>query len=325
MLTIEGGWAAPLIEAYKQQDKYIWLGGVFVDKIDRAVTRYPSEKFEKFNLDWSGFDTSVVNRLIRTAFDILHAQIEWKTWDYRICGPAERARWEHLWDNTVEYFINTPILLQDGTLLRKSHGIPSGSWFTQLVGSIVNWILIRFLIRCALYKDHDLELDLGLGIDIKVLGDDSFFALPRTISHKIDLHQFAALAKSCFGMTLNPDKCSRGSTKDIKFLGFQYIGSYIYRPAVDWLGMALYPESNDLGPTYTFQRLLGLLLTSGGLSDVICELIEEIQETYNITSEILDFHRIPRNLRRSAKQVFGTDITKWLMAHVPTPMMLMKL
>lgn len=48
------------------------------------------------------------------------------------------------WNYIEEYFINTPLLLSNSEAWQKSAGIPSRSYFTQLVSSIVNCIIINY-------------------------------------------------------------------------------------------------------------------------------------------------------------------------------------
>lgn len=46
-----------------------------------------------------------------------------------------------LWDIIVDYIIHTPIRFADGERHVKHSGVASGSYFTQLIDSIVNYIV----------------------------------------------------------------------------------------------------------------------------------------------------------------------------------------
>jgi len=90
-------------------------------------------------LDWSSFDSTIPVWLIHEAFDVI-----WSTYTF----PSEsiRKKFEPVFKYIKNYFIHTPIMLSDGVVWQKSHGIPSGSSFTQLVGSIVNILVTRTLL-----------------------------------------------------------------------------------------------------------------------------------------------------------------------------------
>jgi len=110
---------------------------------------------------------------------------KWKTKDKRV------------FDYIVEYFVNTKIMLPDATLLRKNHGLPSGSLFTSIVGSLINRLVNEVLFR-------------SMGIPIQksaYLGDDSLIFVRRHhIRSKFDLSTFIKRAKDWFNLTLHPEK-----------------------------------------------------------------------------------------------------------------------
>jgi hypothetical protein len=84
-------------------------------------------------IDYSGFDGSVSARLIHAAFDVLKQSLDLTAED------------DALWMKLVRYFITSPILLPDCKVVKgRRHGIPSGSMFTQLIGSIVNALAIEY-------------------------------------------------------------------------------------------------------------------------------------------------------------------------------------
>lgn len=47
-------------------------------------------------------------------------------------------------DKLEDYFINTPIRTSNGLRFEKCLGVPSGAYFTQLVNSVVSYILITW-------------------------------------------------------------------------------------------------------------------------------------------------------------------------------------
>lgn len=156
------------------------------------------------NLDFSSFDSSVRVKLIKSAFQILD--------DIMSLTSVQRAMLKEL----MEYFINTPLLLKKD-IIQKHRGIPSGSAFTQLIGSIVN------MIAC-LYAEERTE---GLRISEKHsawLGDDCCLCVVdhHGISDSVRgefLLRFAEL-----GLTVNEENTLVSKKHDqdndrIKFLG----------------------------------------------------------------------------------------------------------
>lgn len=133
------------------------------------------------SFDWSKFDSSVPTQLISLAFQII------KGW-----FKKDQLN-ETEWNAIVKYFIRTPILMPDGRVYSgKNSGIPSGSYFTGLVGSLCNLLLIEYLLR---------EQNVMLR-EILVMGDDSIVALP----HEVNVKRMGESASRAFGMELHPDK-----------------------------------------------------------------------------------------------------------------------
>jgi hypothetical protein len=117
-------------------------------------------------LDYSKYDTTISAEMIRRAFVIL------ATWFSR----TEQRMFG--WETVIKYFIHTPIVMPDGNLyVGKNHGVPSGSYFTQLIDSVVNVALCYAL-------SHRFGFEFSER-GVYVLGDDSImkvrgkFSLPE--------------------------------------------------------------------------------------------------------------------------------------------------
>jgi len=181
-------------------------------------------------LDWSRFDSTVPRFLIRFVFGIVR--------------KAFGSEYKNVFDMLEHYFIHTPIMMPDGRVFVKHTGIPSGSRFTAIIGSIANWILIKAMTR-------------GRARQLHTVGDDSLFALGLSKEEiRAELEEWRQFA-SKLGMTLNSDKTEIGG--DVKFLGRrQRYGSTRRDPGILLLHYML-PENSGADME---QRLVGLLWDS---------------------------------------------------------------
>jgi hypothetical protein len=195
-------------------------------------------------LDWSKFDSSIPRFLIRFAFGIIR--------------KAFGDEYDGVFNMIEHYFIHTPIVMPDNRVFIKHTGIPSGSRFTALIGSIVNWTLIMAMTRCKARQLH-------------TVGDDSLFSLGLSADEiRKELDDWAEFAQS-LGMTINADKTEVG--RNVKFLGRrQRHGSTTRDPGVLLLHFML-PERTGAD---TEERLVGLLwdssLTSWALMSLYAQL-----------------------------------------------------
>jgi hypothetical protein len=133
-------------------------------------------------LDYSKYDSTIPAVFIREAFRILSTWFE------------ESDLNEFGWSTIVNYFINTPIVMPDGHLyVGKNHGVPSGSYFTQLIDSVVNVALMYAYSHKFGFRFDPLSLF--------VLGDDSIVRVKGQFS----LSDWAAYANS-LGMSIHDDE-----------------------------------------------------------------------------------------------------------------------
>lgn len=98
--------------------------------------------------EWSKFDKTIPAWLIRDAFRILSEAINWnyvqdfegKLWNIR--EYRSKCRWRAI----VKYFIDTPIRKNNREKFVKHCGVPSESFFTNIIDSIAKAIVIRYLV-----------------------------------------------------------------------------------------------------------------------------------------------------------------------------------
>lgn len=147
--------------------------------IHRYIVDHPGRTVA---MDYSKFDTTLSRVMIKQAFRII------ATWF------SESDLKEFGWDKLTHYFIHTPIVMPDGHLYKgKAHGVPSGSYFTQVVDSICNVALCY-----ALSMKFKFQLNRR---SLFVLGDDVLMS----VIGDVDLDAWAKYLAQ-LGMKLNVEK-----------------------------------------------------------------------------------------------------------------------
>nr|UDL14424.1 MAG: putative RNA-dependent RNA polymerase [Gammapartitivirus sp.] len=266
MLVVEGLWAPVMYKSFEDLPDSPLLYGKSAQRLytEWCVNYKSGEKLH--GIDFSSFDTKVPAWLIHVAFDIMHSNVDWLSWRGKPTTKRSRQKWRNVWDGAKWYFINTPVLMPDGRMFRKRLGVPSGSWFTQLVDSIVNYILVQYLCLCQ-------GMEAG---SLKVLGDDSAFRNTQGL----DLVQ-AASDSGVLSMVLNVDKCEVSEDPgDFKLLGTSYRQGHQWRSDEEWFKLALYPENPPPDIGTSLSRLVGLWLGGAMWSSNFCSFMEFFQTCY---------------------------------------------
>lgn len=237
-VTIEGKYASVLIP-HIVSHWYGYSGGDSSISL-RAKIREASLDKNFLSVDYSKFDQTVQSWLIRECFEILkgffapyyYREIDW------ICYN----------------FINTKILLHGGKLVSKSRGIPSGSNFTQIIGSMCNALMMLTYIssRCEgcsfeeklSYVEKELSPMYGDGPSTMfVMGDDNL-----CFTHtKLDLDSMSKYVWRFFGVKINPDKCATSdSSKYPEYLKREWRGNGEYRDVTEMIINMIHPERESI-------------------------------------------------------------------------------
>jgi len=152
------------------------------------------------SLDVSSFDQNMVNTVIQFAFGILRFNLQ--------LSPVMAQ----IFDKICDYYCCSILVSKTkGTPVQsfiKLHGIPSGSGFTNLVGTLCHAIILEYL------SPGILENSL-------VCGDDNIF--PST---NIDLDVLFKGYKDIFNLSISLEKTENfTSWKSVNFLGFKWINA----------------------------------------------------------------------------------------------------
>lgn len=216
MTLMEGRFARPLIDIFLRK-RTCMAFGLKKPTLGAYLSYQVGQHKYKYCLDYSKFDTSISSYLISKSFEILATWFKKEDLD------------KYGWEQVIKYFLTTPIVMPDGCLYTgKRHGVPSGSYFTQMIDSIVNVIIIGAV-------SHKFNLNINWR-DLFVLGDDSIFGS----SVKVGLNEIAEFVKSHFGVTVNVLK---SSCDKLEFLGAIWVNGLPTIEIDELIKKAIYPES----------------------------------------------------------------------------------
>lgn len=211
--------ARPIQNAMSGMD---WYAGGKSDNIIMGYMRKWDTRFKHWlSIDYSKFDQSISDWLIREAFDVIRAGFKYDAnFD------------EELFTIIREDFINK--VLVAGTsddLIYESHkGVPSGSMFTQIVDSIVNILMIDTYMISKGIVDYSMM----------IMGDDNIIFS----NVEIDREDLSGYLGRNFGIEMSPTKCShkRWEDDEPQFLSRSWSRFGVYRKPEILLAKLIYPE-----------------------------------------------------------------------------------
>jgi hypothetical protein len=204
MTVVEGLVAWPLLQWFKSHQTSMAFATTTMNLGTRLrVSSYHNRYV--YSLDMSQFDAHVSRELIYTAFSVL------ETWfDSDEVEPTSGMTVHELFKFVRNYFLYSAIVMPNGRMYYgRDHGVPSGSYFTQMIDSVVNVILAG-----TVASRFHLHLNKQ---DVFVLGDDLLLFSNR----KVDLDEVSHFVKSHLGIQLHGSEKSSVTKFDepIKFLG----------------------------------------------------------------------------------------------------------
>lgn len=228
MTVIEGLVAKPLLDNFKKKRTPM----AFAITSGALGTRLRVSSYHKewaYSLDLSQFDATISSDFIDLAFDIL------ETWfDLTEVETVSGLSVQEIFKIIRRYFIHTTIVMPDGNIyIGKSHGVPSGSYFTQMVDSIVNTIMAGWV---------SFTFNLHVSVkDIFVLGDDLLIWSNRRVS----LDRISKAVNSSLHLKLHGSEKSEIVRYDevIHYLGRDWENGLPSLDESEILKRMVYPES----------------------------------------------------------------------------------
>lgn len=217
MTLMEARFARPLIDHFKKTTNPMAFGLSKMTLGARVHRWFEDAPGTTVCLDFSKFDSTISATMIREAFRILG------TWF------TEEDKQLYGWDTLVKYFITTPIVMPDGNLYTgKNHGVPSGSYFTQLIDSVVN-VAMMYALQYACGMSFRPEA-------LMVLGDDVIVQ----VRSKVELDKYSAYLATVGLVLHGAEKTVVG---ECHFLGATWHRGKPHRDLDELVRNAVFPET----------------------------------------------------------------------------------
>jgi len=249
-----------------------------------------------FGTDVSAFDSTVHPQVIDYVFDWIGSRFVFND------------KTLHDFNVMRKYFIHTPLWFKNKVYL-KHQGVPSGSFFTQTIDSIVNVAYQLELVKNFTYNSICYRLEDEFRF-LRVLGDDSLVSLSYEVTEDEFAYSIEKLNTS-YGVVINANKGFFRSTGSVwrytNFLGFDLslaTPPYLRKSALLIMAQCLFPEVAEKDVSVSMARLIGIKWSSGddpkSLS-VVNYFWDLLQERYpNISPG-----ELPKEYQLMFRYVFG--------------------
>jgi hypothetical protein len=266
-VLLEGLFADPLIRYFASIDSFYFIGRDPLLSVPLLIEGILHEKDYIYMFDWSGFDASVQEWEIRTAFDLMESMLVFPS-------SVEHQVWRFI----VELFIYRKIAAPTGTLYLKTLGIPSGSCFTNIIGSIVNYIRIQYLF-------YRLTGNFAL---VYTHGDDSLAGVDA--NYYIPFENFEPICLE-HNWTFNLKKSSVSNTAEgASFLSRNVREQSNQRDELTCLRMLKYPEYSVESGAISALRAHSIMTDSGLSSQHLYTVYKRLRNEYG-TNAVLPLNQ----------------------------------
>ena len=246
-IILESQFARPLIQHFLEHKNAMTIGmwnQQLGDKLSATMT-----KRYVYTFDYSKYDMTICRQFILKAFQILGSWFR----------PEDREALN--WDKMVNQFIYGGLILPDGKVYYgKDHGVGSGSYFTQLIDSVVN-------IAIIMAASHKFGLHLNANA-VFVLGDDSIFC-SFTWLNPIEISNWV---EKQYGIIIHPKKSEIIDTNVCRV--FHFLGKYWY------LGVPHRPEEELYSRMISPERFRRLSFKDEESARESCQQLETVVKAY---------------------------------------------
>jgi hypothetical protein len=280
-IILEGLTAHPLMEMFSNNETFFFVGKDPRIWVPRLLEKMKQRNSKLMSIDWSYFDTTAEPWEISDAFDLLRSILEF---------PNEES--EDAFEFSKVFFINRKIAAPNSTVYFKQCAVPSGSFFTMIIDSIVNWRRLLYLfMKVYGYIPRDLFVQGDDGI-VGCTDDVSPYALATAIPRRLS-------------WVLNPEKCYEGySASQTPYLQRTLKWGDQARDVSKVEKLAIYPEYEVDDPQISSYRARALWEDCNYESLILGFATLYLEEKYGVPTDV------PRRQKHYWEILFGTAKTE---------------
>nr|QXV86360.1 RNA-dependent RNA polymerase [Partitiviridae sp.] len=268
-ILLEGTSAAPILEAFANSNTFFHIGKDPTVSVPYLISYAKSQGQWLTAIDWQSFDATVSRFEINAAFDIIKEKIQF---------PNPET--EQAFEISRQLFIHKKLAAPDGKIYRIHKGIPSGSYYTSIIGSIVNRLRIEYLWHLQFKEGPTVCFTQG---DDSLIAYNNLYSPLDMADHVKSLKWFINTSKS---MTSKVPEA-------ITFLGRSSLGGLNQRDLKRCLRLLILPEYQVTSGAISAYRANSIWRDSGSTSQVIHEIATALRRKYGIAEE----QDVPRYLR----------------------------
>ncbi|QED42884.1 ORF1 [Panax cryptic virus 2] len=268
-ILLEGTCAQPLLDAFKIGETFFHVGSDPTVSVPQILSHIAGNCNWLYALDWSSFDATVSRFEINTAFDIIKHKIEFCNFETEQCFEICR-----------QLFIHKKIAAPDGKIYWSHKGIPSGSYYTSIIGSIINRLRIEYIWLSIKGRGPKMCYTQG---DDSICGDDE----------RVKSEDFADIANN-IGWLINPAKTETSRYPEfVTFLGRTSYGGLNHRNLIRCLRLLIFPEYPVPNGAISAYRAQAIATDAGNTSQILNAISRRLRLRYGVASH----DEVPKELR----------------------------
>jgi hypothetical protein len=145
-----------------------YMGQPLTDGGWERISRFMVQGKIGIEIDWGKFDSTVIEQAMSASFRLM-----------RSCYPPGKKT-DKLFVYVMSGTIYKNVALKQRFIYRLRKGLPSGTPFTSVLGTLCNWVLLNYLLRSQKLFGVSRPDDYSLA----VAGDDTLIRINKTVTSK---------------------------------------------------------------------------------------------------------------------------------------------